>query len=109
MKYNIILTSAILILLFVSGCSNSLDTNVDTAPSTTIAYHLPDSTHVELWIENAYKTRVVTLVDEVQSAGTYHVDFEAVDDQGNTLPPGIYFYFLKTDDNSASRYMILSL
>lgn len=103
--------STILIILFsgliAAGCSNSLDVWEGEPVSTNIGYNLLDETHVKLWVENSYKTTIVTLVDDVQPAGNYQVTFVAVDSDGNNLPEGVYTYHIKTDEHSQSRLMHL--
>ncbi len=55
--------------------------------STTIAYVLPENTHIKLDVYNAQGQLVETLVDDHQSAGTYQVVWNA-----DSYPAGIYFY-----------------
>ena len=55
---------------------------------------------------------VATLVNEEMPAGSYEVEFSAIDGSasgGNayTLPSGIYFYRLKTGSYFQTRKMIL--
>lgn len=78
----------------------------DVISSTTIGFMLEETSHVELWIENAYQTRVITLVDEEREAGNYEVSFDMVDSNGNRLPNGLYTYHLETDSHSFSSTMI---
>ena len=45
---------------------------------------------------------VITLVDEYRSAGSYEVEFSAVETRhGMSLPTGVYFYQLKIGYPSA--------
>ncbi|GEM_PF-1738727 len=101
-KFNAILILCCL-TVFGTGCSNSLDTGGDDSLSTTISYQLNEETHVKMWVQNAYKTTVATLVDEVQPPGVHTSTFVAVDSNGNNLPEGIYTYRLETDSLSESR------
>jgi choice-of-anchor B domain-containing protein len=55
-------------------------------PSTNIEFRVPDSRFVSLKVYDALGNEVATLVNEVKSAGTYEVSFEAFN-----LPSGIYF------------------
>lgn len=99
-------TLLILLLLLAAGCSNSLQP--DTVPPQTkaIRFALPDTSHVKLWIENAYQTRVRTLVDKVKQPGSYTVNFHMVDEKGNALSYGLYTYHISTDSLSVTRTFI---
>jgi hypothetical protein len=62
-------------------------------PSTVISYGLPLTTHVILEIYDILGSRVVTLLDESQSAGFHSATWHAEE-----VPTGIYFYRLKTNE-----------
>jgi DNA/RNA endonuclease YhcR with UshA esterase domain len=64
-------------------------------PSTIIEYRLPERTFVSLKIYNILGQEVVTLINEVQDAGSYRVKFEP-----EGISSGIYFYVLR-----AGRFM----
>ncbi len=59
---------------------------------TIIPYELSARTHVRLEILNIHGQVVATLVNKIQSAGTYTVHFNP-----SYLSPGIYLYRLKTN------------
>jgi flagellar hook assembly protein FlgD len=99
--------SFLLIFSLFWGCSNTVGTEKDTISSTTISFSLEESSHVKLWIENAYQTRVITIIDEERDAGLHSVSFKMVDSKGNSLPNGLYTYHLKSDSFSTSRTIIL--
>jgi hypothetical protein len=71
-------------------------------PSTVIDYALPTAGDVKLEVFNLLGQRVVTLVDQYQSAGNYSATFEA-----NDQPSGVYFYRLEYSGGSLTRKMIL--
>ena len=76
-------------------------------PSTVINYSVPQNTksgmsHVTLKIYNMLGEQVAVLVDGEKSAGNYNVTFNA-----KGLTSGIYFYSLKSGDNTEVRKMIL--
>ena len=71
-------------------------------PSTNIRFRISDFGYVSLKIYNLLGKRVATLVDEYKPAGSYDVQFDAVN-----LTSGIYFYTLKTDSFSQTRKMLL--
>ena len=54
--------------------------------STTIRYHLPESGRVELSIYDAQGRLVQKLVNEMQTSGSYQVDWDT-----NGLNPGMYY------------------
>jgi hypothetical protein len=61
---------------------------------TRISYTIPKPGHVSLILYDLLGKEILTLVDEMQSADRYSVDFDA-----SKLATGIYFYKLKTDEN----------
>jgi len=75
--------------------------------STTIRYRLGESSRVELIIRDHFGRLIETLVDAEQSAGTYRMNWDGMDDFGNKLASGIYFYSMKTDQGLSTKRMIL--
>jgi len=71
-------------------------------PSTMIAYRVPSNNHVSLKVFNVLGCEVATLVNEVQSAGSYHVTFHAAN-----LPSGIYFYRLHSGSLTETKRLVL--
>ena len=71
-------------------------------PSTSISYALPQARYVTLELFNALGQRVVTLVDQQQSAGTYQVRFD-----GATLASGAYFYRLRAGEFVSVKMLLL--
>ena len=59
-------------------------------PTTKIKYQIPKVSFVTLKIYDVLGNEVVTLVSEEKSAGSYEVEFDAID-----LSSGIYFYQMK--------------
>lgn len=70
--------------------------------STTIMYTLSESTNVRITVYDRLGREVATLVDEVQSAGTHTVVFNA-----SNLPSGTYFYRIKTSSYTEVKKMVL--
>ena len=91
------LISLLLFLLVILsfGCNSSI---LDD-PSVTIRYQLPEESHVNISIENSYKTLIATIVDEVQSAGVHQVNFNSTD-----LAEGIYFYTIEMNGTASNYY-----
>lgn len=71
-------------------------------PSTTIAYFLPERTHVTVAIVDALGRQVTTLVSQVQEAGGHQVVFDA-----GTAPSGTYFYRVTAGHVTQTKMMTL--
>lgn len=76
-------------------------------PTTDIAYYLQSPGNVTLAVYNIYGQQVIRLVDEYQSAGTHVVTWHAVDQAGDEIASGLYFYRLETNGNVATKKMLL--
>ncbi len=76
-------------------------------PSTVIDYTLLKSSNVKLTVYNALGQQVADLVNQKQAAGTYSVNWNALDNQTNPLSAGIYFYKLETESFSQVNKMVL--
>jgi M6 family metalloprotease-like protein len=78
-------------------------------PSTMILYSIApgDPVLTNLAIFNVLGQKVATLVDEVQSPGTYSVTWEGRDDSGAKVASGVYFYRLVHGEQAEARKMIL--
>lgn len=97
----------ILVVLFLAGCSNTMGSEGSDPHPTDIIYTVHVTGHVHLWVENSYKTKVATLVDEIKTPGNHRATFDAVDAGGNNLSEGIYTYHIKTEWYSQSRSFFL--
>ena len=71
-------------------------------PTTIINFSIPESGLVTLKVFNVLGQEVVTLVNEVKSAGTYEVDFDA-----SQLTTGMYVYTISSGNYSATKKMML--
>jgi len=71
-------------------------------PTTTIKYSIPEESFVILKVYNLIGEEVATLVNAEQSTGNYEIEFNAV-----TLPSGIYFYRLQTENFVDTKKMML--
>ncbi|NUO78581.1 Ig-like domain-containing protein, partial [candidate division KSB1 bacterium] len=77
-------------------------------PSTAISYRLSaPKQHVSLAIYDLLGQRIRTLVEQVQSAGDYVVQWEGRNDLGQPVTSGSYLYTLKTDSFTETRRMLL--
>lgn len=71
-------------------------------PSTTIKYSVPTTGAVTLRVYNALGKLVATLIDAVQTPGTYAVNWDA-----STLNSGVYYYELKSENFKQTKRMLL--
>ena len=71
-------------------------------PTTTVSYHLAQSSDISLVVYNLNGQKVATLVRGLQNAGEHRVLFDA----GN-LSSGVYFYKLSAGSYSEIKKMIL--
>jgi hypothetical protein len=71
-------------------------------PTTTIKYALPKESKVLLEVYNTLGQKVVTLIDEVKSAGYFSLEFNA-----RNLPSGIFIYRLRAGDYIETKKMVL--
>jgi protocatechuate 3,4-dioxygenase beta subunit len=71
-------------------------------PATTIAYHLPTNSAVQLAVYDVYGREVAMLVKGEQSAGTHEVTFDA-----SRLSSGFYLYQLRAGSFVETKEMLL--
>jgi hypothetical protein len=69
-------------------------------PSTKITYALPNQSSVVIKIYDLTGQEVITLVDEVKEAGTYEINFDALN-----FSSGVYFYQMRAGDFSSVKKM----
>ncbi|MEO8231835.1 MAG: T9SS type A sorting domain-containing protein [Ignavibacteriota bacterium] len=70
-------------------------------PSTIISYSIPKEAMVTLKVYNILGQEVATLINNIQSAGSYKINFNAAE-----LSSGIYFYSVKSDNFSVVKKML---
>lgn len=71
-------------------------------PATVIRYSVPQLSKVKLDVYNIIGEKVINLVNEEQSAGSYEVRFDA-----SMLSSGVYFYTLSSSNTFMTKKMIL--
>ncbi len=69
--------------------------------NTEIKYCLPEKVRVKLELFDSERSRVKTLVDEFEEAGTYKVELEAKD-----FKEGVYFYRLTAGSYVSTKRML---
>jgi len=71
-------------------------------PSTTIEYMIPTDGHVRIAVHNLLGDEVAVLVDKHQSRGHYAVHWDAY-----SLGSGVYYYSIRSGNNSESKKCLL--
>jgi len=71
-------------------------------PSTFIAYHIPEESHVRLNVYDVTGRRVSRLVDNMQPPGEYRVIWDA-----SNMASGLYIYRLMVGEVMINRQMLL--
>ncbi|MBL0062177.1 MAG: T9SS type A sorting domain-containing protein [bacterium] len=71
-------------------------------PETVIEFALPNAGQTKLKVFDITGREVVTLVDEQLTAGNHRALFD-----GSRLASGVYFYSLRTANQSLTRKMVL--
>jgi len=72
-------------------------------PSTTIRYTLPSATFVTITVSNMLGQVVATLIQANQEAGYHEVGFD-----GERFASGVYFYHLRTANQSLTRKLVIT-
>ena len=87
----------------------ALDQNVPNPfnPMTDIKFSLPQESQVELRVYNVRGALVRNLISGKMEAGHHTQVWMGRDDQGQTVPSGVYFYRLQLDDEVLTRRMTL--
>jgi len=69
---------------------------------TSIRYSIPQATHVEVAIYNILGQKVATLINQNQAAGFHRAVWNGLDQTGQLVSNGIYFYELKAGNKVVS-------
>ncbi len=75
-------------------------------PTTQINFSIPKPSHVELTVYNAVGQKVKTLMSHQADAGHHHQSWSGVNDNGDAVSSGVYFYQLKTERSIISKQMV---
>lgn len=76
-------------------------------PATEIQFQVNKSQKVNLTVFDMLGRKVKTLVDKDVSAGKYKVTWNGINEAGQRVASGIYFYRLQTQDFEQARKMLL--
>jgi len=78
-------------------------------PTTTISFDLLFESKVKINIFNTLGQRIATICDGILQPGRQHITWNAVDEFGERLPSGIYFYKIEVIENSPGGQRILNI
>ena len=73
-------------------------------PSTNITYYVSERADVYLGIFNTKGHKIKTLVNKSQSAGSYSVNWNGLDNSGKQMASGYYFYRIVVTNSTAVIY-----
>ena len=76
-------------------------------PTTLIEYTIAKASPVEILVFNQVGQRVRRLVNELQTADTYAIQWDGRDDLGKPVPSGLYLYRLTAGTLMQARKMVL--
>lgn len=76
-------------------------------PTTTIEFNLPTTEYVTLEVFNINGQKVKTLVNDIMSAGTHAIEWDATSESGNKVASGVYLYKLSAGDFTETKKMTL--
>jgi len=74
-------------------------------PETRITYQLPEQSEVMLQVYNIQGALAATLVNESQSPGSYMITWKGLNDAGEPMPSGVYFYRIKAGSFASIKRM----
>lgn len=75
--------------------------------ATRIDYALPTAGAVKIEIMDVTGRRVRGLVDSKQELGSHQIEWDGLDDAGNSMPSGTYFYRIQAGESVEARKMTL--
>ena len=76
-------------------------------PTTTIKYQVKEASDIAIEVYNVRGQKIKTLVNDNLPAGEYEVKWNGNDDNGSSVASGIYFYKLRSGNDSQTKKMVL--
>ena len=76
-------------------------------PTTTIRYELFIDSFITLTVFDISGRKVIDLVNGYSQAGNYNIQWNAIDEYGQRMGAGLYFYSITTENISETKIMIL--
>ena len=89
-------------MFFVPADCNSFISVTTSFPSTSIAYSITKDGMVTLKVYDILGKEVVTVINELQTAGTKNITFDA-----SVLSSGVYYYQLVSGEFTSTKKLIL--
>jgi len=77
------------------------------ASTVNLAFTLPRATDVELGVYDLVGRRVATVVSGQMAAGSYQKVWRGLDDGGNKVHSGVYFYHLRAGNEVRKIHAVL--
>jgi hypothetical protein len=76
-------------------------------PITTLKYDLPEDSFVDVTVYDMLGNVVNNLVNKNQNSGSKLVQWDATNNQGESVSAGVYLYKIQAGDFSQTKKMIL--
>ncbi|MBW6515719.1 MAG: T9SS type A sorting domain-containing protein [Candidatus Cloacimonetes bacterium] len=76
-------------------------------PETTISFSLQESSSVSIIIYDIRGALITKLVDSIFQSGHHNVLWNGKNNSGHSVPSGLYFYRMETDDYQETKKMLL--
>jgi len=76
-------------------------------PTTKIPFSLPKSGKLSLKIYDLYGQRIITLYEGYQHDGIYELAWSGLNEKGNQVSSGLYFYVLNFEGTTIKNKMLL--
>jgi hypothetical protein len=67
-------------------------------PQTSIRFAVPKTSKIKIVIYNSLGQKVRLLTEDTYSPGYHEIVWQGLDDTGNSLSSGVYFYRLSSED-----------
>ena len=112
-----VLSTVALLIINLTGCGPCYRTESTTVraqdwpnpfcPTTQITFDLPEPACVTLTIYNVLGQPVRVLIDEEMAAGEHSIEWDVMDDDGNEVASGVYFWKLQTENFTKTKKLML--
>lgn len=76
-------------------------------PSTRLTFELPEAGPVALGVYSMLGVQVAVIVAKEMEAGVHNIAWEAVSDEGRSLPSGVYLLVLRAGEQQQTRKIML--
>ncbi len=76
-------------------------------PETNIQFDIAENSVVKVSVYDLVGKKVATLLNKNLGIGSYNIKWRGLDDKGSSLPSGMYFYEMKTENFRSMKKLIL--